>query len=801
MGTNVKEGLAYLHNRERAEAYDESCVNDFEGFKGVRTRPTVYIKSKGSEGIYRLAMELVQNSIDEFAANRCDKIFFEYNSSTHEIKTTDNGCGIPLSSLFKIVTKMHVGSKFDNIAYENHAGANGMGLTICNALSRKFDILSHRDGLYCSYHFERGEHLKDKDEVNLKWNGDPHVGVIVSLIPDETIFETLELNKREVREFFKIITYLNTGLYIKMTWDGVEEVFYSELGIKDLLISELKDKKIKFSNDGFVFINGESLLDNGKLNYSTDLVFNIAGDKNSCLISFVNSMRTIKHGTHVSGFRNGITRAINKYMKDKDYIPKSSNLEISGSIIRNYISGVISVKHRDPSYDSQTKEELTSSDIEPFMQSLVYNKFLEWLEANPKEGKRISDLVILEAKANYNAKKARESVIKEGTKVSLAENYDSSKFIPCIEYSDPEKAEMLIIEGDSAAGNVNSGRNDNQAILKLRGKITNIIKDSSDIITNDSIKLLIKQLGMGFGINKNINKLKFGKIIILTDADDDGAHIQSLLLGFFYKYYPELIRDGRIFIAQPPLKIISIKKGKEKHELYILNEKDHEFYLKEFIKYKFDLYSDKTCKKLSDGLLELYLNGLLLYGPLMLNRSNQLLIDPNILELSIIYYNDILSNKFDLFNELGVDVRISKKTSNYKNIDFDFGINHYFMKIDNDWIRDIYVPLIEILSKKIKLNSVHLRLKDDSSKIFKGTHFQTYKFISSFFEDGANIYRFKGLSETTAEVLRRCTLDPETRRLIQVTMNDGEKAEEAINLFLGKSKNNERKDYFKNKMD
>lgn len=786
---------------DKKNSYDASCLQDNEGFAGIRKRPTMYIHSVDSKGLIKVALELIQNSIDEYTAGRCNHLKFEYDSKTKRMTLTDNGCGIPLEGLYKIVTKMHAGGKFDNEAYQFHAGSNGVGLTVCNALSSYFDIYSHRDGIYRAYHFKEGNHLEDQDEIDLKWKGNENVGVIVSLIPDSTIFVDEPLNKSKLKDLMSLLSYLNKGLTLDLIYDNEEITYYSERGLVDFLTDELKERKIKYSNSGIIEINGEEEdeLNPGKKKFILDLVFTIASERNECLYSFVNNMQTVEHGKHVESFRAGLTQALNKYMRDHESIPKKlESLNISASIIRNYVSAIVNLKHKDPQYNGQVKEELSSIDMVPFIRNLVYIEFFNWLESNQKEAERIIDLIIKEAKAQDAAKKARDNVMGTKVKQELSEDFDISKFSPC-KILDPEKSEIIIVEGDSAAGDTNLMRDANyQAVLRLKGKVTNMIKEMIDINGNESIRLLAKQLGCGFPPT-DYSKLRYNKIIILTDADEDGAHIQVLLLGFFYKYYRPLIKEGRIFIAQPPLKTISCRSSKNKneyHRLFILDNDYHDYYLKEFTKYKFDLMSDVTDKPLSKALFDLYISGLLEYGPLMTNRSKQILMDPNILEFAILYFHEIMKGNFEKFNLVGVDVKITESNNEYTDFDFDFKTNHYFMRVDKTWIETIYNPLIKILANKVKLNSVHFKNKNDK-KIYKGTHYQYFKLIESFFSDGSNVKRFKGLGEMGPDLIFESVLNPETRRIMQVTLNDAEDAEETINLFLNKNKIEDRKNYFK----
>lgn len=789
-------------NREKAGSYSASAMQDNEGFKGIRARPTMYIQAVDERGIIKMALELIQNVIDEFTAGRCDHLVFEYDSNTRRMTVSDNGCGLPLESVFNAITKMHSGGKFNNEAYTYHAGQNGVGLTVCNALSSEFEFLSHRDDKFTSYHFIKGEHIKSDDKILQKWEGNPYLGVKVSLIPDETIFSTTLLPKKKIEEFFELISYLNKGLHIDLRYDGGLNQFYNTDGVKGLLVKELKNRTIRYSNDGFVSVTGEGVSDKGK-KFEADIIFNIANDKSECLLSFVNNMRTEKDGKHVSGFRAGLTAAINQYIKANDLIPKNlAKLDTSAGIIRSYVAGVVSVKHSDPQFDGQTKEELSSSDIEPFIKSLTYNAVLSWLNGNGKESKRIIELIIREARANEASKRARESIIK-GTsgKTSLVDDFDCSKFNPCSS-KEYDKCELIIVEGDSAAGNVNDARNHEfQAVLRLRGKITNVTSES-EFSSNESIRLLIKQMGCGFGPTKDLSKLKFGKIIILTDADEDGAHIQALLLGFFYKYYPELIERGNIYIAQPPLKIIEFKESKDKvHHLFILDDRYNDYYLKEFVKYRFFLVSDKTNKELSNGLFDLYIKGLLKYGPVMKNKAKQILMDPNILELAVIYYRDLMNGNYKIFNDLGIDVKLTNQEKDVYDFDFDIGTKHYFMRIDKTWREDIFNPLLRILAYNVVLNSVHLKYKL-TGETYKGTHYRNYEMFNSFFEDSSNIRRLKGLGEMSEKLLNESALDMNSRRIIRISMDDAKEAEKKVNLFLGKTSENleDRKTFFKSRM-
>ena len=339
---------------------------------------------------------------------------------------------------------------------------------------------------------------------------------------------------------------------------------------------------------------------------------------------------------------------------------------------------------------------------------------------------------------------------------------------------------------------IKSGNN-----VKTEVEISNIeVENASEEVQKD-IALIDKEVE-----NKKLTVAQYLDLSISVKSDDTllGNITETTQPLTFKVAIPEnLKKEGRIFIAQPPLKTISCRSSKNKneyHRLFILDNDYHDYYLKEFTKYKFDLMSDATDKPLSKALFDLYISGLLEYGPLMTNRSKQILMDPNILEFTILYFHEIMKGNFEKFNLVGVDVKITESNNDYTDFDFDFKTNHYFMRVDKTWIETIYNPLIRILANKVKLNSVHFKNKNDK-KIYKGTHYQYFKLIESFFSDGSNVKRFKGLGEMGPDLIFESVLNPETRRIMQVTLNDAEDAEETINLFLNKNKIEDRKNYFK----
>jgi DNA gyrase subunit B len=554
------------NNRE----YDENQIQVLEGLEAVRKRPGMYIGSTSSRGLHHLVYEIVDNAIDEALAGYCKKIEV-YINEDNSITVCDDGRGIPVglnakmgkSSVEVIMTILHAGGKFGGGGYKVSGGLHGVGASVVNALSEECTVTVKREGHIWQQEYRRGKVVED-----LKKIGDSdETGTKVYFKPDLEIFEELEFDFETLAQRLRELAFLNKGIYIKLSDKRItkEEVFHYEGGIKSF-VSYLNRNKVSLQEEP-IYIEGI------KDNISVEVAMQYNDGYTENIFSFANNIDTVEGGTHLVGFKSALTRIFNDYAKKFGYI-KENDKNFTGDDIREGLTAVISVKIEEPQFEGQTKTKLGNSEVRGIVDSVVGENVSMFLEENPSVGKIIVDKALMAARARDAARKARELTRKSVLERSAL----PGKLADCSS-KDPRECEIYIVEGDSAGGSAKQGRNRAfQAILPLRGKIMNVEKQRLDkILNSDSIRSMVTAFGGGIGKDFDVEKLRYNRIILMTDADVDGAHIRTLLLTFFYRYMKELIEDGHVYIAQPPL--FKISKGKK--EIYAYTEKELEKVLEE----------------------------------------------------------------------------------------------------------------------------------------------------------------------------------------------------------------------------
>ncbi len=539
--------------------YTAEQIEVLDDLEAVRRRPGMYIGGVGVRGLHHLLWEIVDNSIDEALAGYCDRITVILHKDG-SASVEDNGRGIPVDEhpVFKrpaleiVMTKLHAGGKFSKKAYKVSGGLHGVGLSVVNALSEWLEVWVKRNGKVYYQRYERG-----KPVTPLKVVGEAKdTGTKIRFKPDEEIFEVTEFDYDIIAQRLKELAYLNRGIRITLIDErtGRREVFYSEDGIKGL-VAELNRNKPTLHD--ILYFSGEK---NGII---VEVALQFTDTDYETLLAFANNIHTVEGGTHVSGFRAGLTRAINEY--GKKHIRKFQPL--SGSDIREGLTAVISVKVPEPQFEGQTKTKLTNSEVKTVVESLTYSEVLKWLEKHPHEANKIIEKCIIAMKAREAAKRARELVRKKSElSITLP-----GKLADCSS-KNPEERELFIVEGESAGGSAKQARDRRfQAVLPIRGKILNVEKAGIlRVLKNDEIKAIASAIGAGIGKDFDISKARYRRVIIMTDADVDGAHIRTLLLTFFYRYMRPLIEHGYLYIAQPPL--YRVRKGKNVY--YVYSEKE-----------------------------------------------------------------------------------------------------------------------------------------------------------------------------------------------------------------------------------
>ncbi|UOG76826.1 DNA topoisomerase (ATP-hydrolyzing) subunit B [Hymenobacter tibetensis] len=564
------------------DQYSADSIQVLEGLEAVRKRPSMYIGDTGIKGLHHLVWEVVDNSIDEALAGHCDQIEVTINEN-NSVTVRDNGRGIPVdfhakegrSALEVVLTVLHAGGKFDKDSYKVSGGLHGVGVSCVNALSQDLKVTVRRNG-----HIYEQEYKIGVPQYAVKQIGDTEEhGTEVEFLPDNTIFTETVYKYETVANRLRELAYLNKGIRITLTDrrdkndDGsfLGEVFYSQGGLSEFVQYLDAGRMVLMPNPIHV------ISEKGGTPVEVALQYNDSYQEH--IFSYVNNINTIEGGTHVAGFRSALTRTLKAYA-DKSGMLEKAKVEIQGDDFREGLTAVISVKVQEPQFEGQTKTKLGNSDVSGAVNTVVGEILNQYLEENPKEARIIIEKVILAARARIAARKAREMVQR---KTVLGSNSLPGKLADCSE-SDPEICELYLVEGDSAGGTAKQGRNRAfQAILPLRGKILNVEKAQEHrIYENEEIRNMITALGVSFEKKTdeddgsstrslNLDKLRYHKIIIMTDADIDGSHIRTLILTFFFRYMRELVDKGYIFIALPPLYLV--KRGKEERYCWTEDER------------------------------------------------------------------------------------------------------------------------------------------------------------------------------------------------------------------------------------
>ena len=561
--------------------YTESQIQVLEGLEAVRKRPGMYIGTTSVRGLHHLVYEIVDNSIDEALAGYCDKITVTINEGD-TITVMDNGRGIPTGMHPKqgiptpevVYTILHAGGKFGGEGYKIAGGLHGVGASVVNALSEWLELDDCYEGERYTERFERG--IVARRGETTKAEGDRTHGVKVTFKPDPTIFEETKFNYETLLTRLREQSFLNAGVRIVLRDERDSENIREddlcyEGGIKSFVEYNIASRNRTPIHEEVIYMKGEK----GSSVAEIALQYNTGYD--SDILPFANNMNTIEGGTHETGFKSGITRVINNYAS-KAGILKASDKALSGDDVREGITAIVSVKLENAQFESQTKAKLGNSDIRTLVENTINTKLGEYFEENPSVAKMIIEKALAASRAREAARKARESLrSKDGL---LGNSSLPGKLADCNE-KNVDLTEIYLVEGDSAGGSAKSGRDSRfQAILALRGKVLNVEKTRTDkVYSNQSLIPIIQSLGCGCGDNFDINKLRYGKIIIMADADVDGSHIRILLLTFFYRFMKELIEKGHVYLAQPPL--YKVYKRGSKQEYYAFSDEERDKYIAE----------------------------------------------------------------------------------------------------------------------------------------------------------------------------------------------------------------------------
>ena len=552
--------------------YSAKNINVLKGLEAVRKRPAMYIGDVSSRGLHHLVNEVVDNSIDEAMVGYCDQIDVQINKDG-SVTVSDNGRGIPVdmhpvekrSALEVVMTVLHAGGKFDKSSYKVSGGLHGVGVSVVNALSEWLKVEVRRDGKIYFQEYKRGIPVKPVKEIGKTKRGER--GTTTTFYPDSEIFKVTEFRFDILTERMRELAYLNKTITINIKDErngGEEASFHFKGGLIEFV------KYLDASRQALhktVYIEGE------KDNTPVEIAFQYTDGYSENIFSYVNNINTHEGGTHLVGFKTALTRTLNNYAY-KNGLIKEGKINLTGDDFREGLTGVISVKVAEPQFEGQTKTKLGNSETKSAVETLVGEKLAEFLEENPSVGKKIIEKCMRAAEAREAARKARDLARRK----NALDNMNLPGKLADCSITDPEHCEIYIVEGDSAGGSAKQGRDRKfQAILPLRGKILNVEKAKMNkILENNEIRAIISAVGAGLGAEFDHSQSRYGKIILMTDADVDGSHIRTLLLTFLYRHMKELITSGKVYIAQPPL--YKVKKGKE--EFYAYDEKERDQILK-----------------------------------------------------------------------------------------------------------------------------------------------------------------------------------------------------------------------------
>ncbi len=785
-----------MNKNTTTKEYTADSIKVLEGLEAVRKRPSMYIGNVDLEGLHHLVYEVVDNSIDEAMAGHCDTINVIIHTDMR-VSVEDNGRGIPVEmhetehipACEVVMTKLHAGGKFDKDSYKVSGGLHGVGISVVNALSELLEMEVYKNGKIYYQTYSKGNKKTD-----LIVNGDTDKqGTKITFSPDfeilnenEFIFETLSRRMRE-------LAFLNKGITIIIEDErsAEKESFHYEGGIISFV--EYLNRSCTPLHDP-IHIVGE------KKDVQIEVAIQYNDTFKEKLYSYANNIRTIEGGFHVSGFKGALTRTVNSYVTSgSKNLPKNmQNIKLGGDDMREGLSVIISVKLMEPQFEGQTKTKLGNNEVKGIVESLLNEKLGHYLEENPNIAKKIISKAVDAARARDAAKRARELARKKGT---LLDSTLPGKLAEC-QYADPAERELFLVEGDSAGGSAKQGRDRRfQAILPLKGKILNVEKARFDkILRSDEIKNIITVLGTGVGSEEyDIEKVRYHKVVIMTDAYVDGSHIRTLLLTFFFRQMHDLISKGYLYIAQPPL----FRVGSRKSGTYLKNEEEYSRYLIKRVTGQKNIFINGNREHLLEEEFHMFLTDLAEYY----NAVNQLRkrdMDINLL-LTLIkngvkdrFFLEDKNNFISLINDLGDngyvagEIEYDEERNIFEMDIFDKKENHLLLRVGREILSTGDYKIM--LNKYEKIKNFNkppfiMSAKQSEAQVKKEHTFKDtdglFEFLMAESKKGINIQRYKGLGEMNADQLGDTTMNPEKRIMLQVDIEDAEKADEIFTILMG----------------
>ena len=772
---------------DKKTTYVASDIKVLEGLAAVRKRPAMYIGNTASEGLHHLVYEVVDNSIDEALAGYCDFIDVRLLSDD-SVVIIDNGRGIPVDmhktenmpALEVVMTKLHAGGKFDNKSYRVSGGLHGVGVSVVNALSEYLEVEVYRDGKIYYQRYERG---KAKNRLEIKGDTKKR-GTKIHFMPDNQIFEISAFDFEILMKRMRELSFLTKGVRIKISDErsGRKKDFIYEGGIKSFVEYLNKNKETLHRKP--IYISGEK---NGVL-IEISLQYNNSYKEN--LFTFANNINTKEGGSHLSGFKSALTRSINQYLQNSP-LSKNFKEKLTGDDVREGLTGIISVKLSNPQFEGQTKTKLGNSEVKGLVETLVNEGLSSFFEENPSIIKSILSKVIDAARARDAARKARELARRKGI---LGDHSLPGKLADCQE-RDPSRSEIFIVEGDSAGGSAKQGRDRrSQAILPLKGKILNVEKARFDkMISSEEIRTMIAALGTGIGDKEyNINKLRYHKVIIMTDADVDGAHIRTLLLTFFFRQMPDLIDNGYLYVAQPPLyRVLAGKK-----ELFIKDEEEfNDFILKKVSEKEKVLMengeevSGAKLVRLVNGVIKFYESLSKLTRRGYSTRFIEFLASEGPTDKSFFKNEEFMEKFFQKLQENGFrirDVQLDEEGGYYEFIVTETHNGGQTSSVNWEFVSSPELRQVMGVSKEFReLKKVKYISTGDGEKRKVNNPQELLTELMEKAKKGLMIQRYKGLGEMNPGQLWTTTMDPEKRTLLKVQIEDPVDADDMFTILMG----------------
>jgi DNA gyrase subunit B len=769
-----------------AQAYDATSIKVLGDLEAVRKRPAMYIGSTGAVGLHHLVWEVVDNSVDEALAGFCDRVEVIVHSD-NSVTVIDNGRGIPVdmhkeekkSAAEVVMTVLHAGGKFDTKSYKVSGGLHGVGVSVVNALSEFLDLEIWRDGYTWEQSYERGKSLAPLKKAGKS----ERRGTKVTFLPDAKIFDSIEFNFDTLAQRLRELSFLNKGLTIRLKDERTnkQSEFHYNGGITEFVKHLNKNKDVLHATPIYAESDRDDIHMEFALQYNDGYAENV--------FSFANNINTVDGGTHLSGLRSALTRAINQFGQNQGLF-KDVKENLQGEDVREGLVAVVSVKLPQPQFEGQTKGKL-NSDIQSTVASFVYEKLMEHFEKTATVGRKICAKAIDAARAREAARKARELTRRKG---ALDSGGLPGKLADCQE-KDPQRCELFLVEGDSAGGSAKQGRDRRyQAILPLRGKILNVEKARFDkMLAHEEIRALITALGTGIGKEDfDVSKLRYSKVIIMTDADVDGSHIRTLLLTFFYRQMPELVERGHVYIAQPPLYLI--RKGKKAQ--YIHNEKEfrREVMRRATEDHAVQIGDGKKKVKLEGGELTNFLMALAEYVELFDKLAKRIGDSRPVDALLRVG----LGKKLELENKAKLElVARELKAEGFKySLKLDEEHNLYTLKFSNETLGERLIDWDLVSSADYRrLLDLHRRVRDydkppfviasNGSSLTIEDRAELLEHVMAIGKKSFTVQRFKGLGEMNPDQLWQTTMDVEQRVLLQVQVEDRAEAEGIFTVLMG----------------